>query len=301
VKLQEKIPKVSVCVVTYNQEKYIRQCLQSIVDQKTDFDFEVLVSDDCSADATQEIVTEFATRYPSMVKPIFHQKNIGASKNFISTHDAARGEYVCHMDGDDYWLPGKLSHQAEILDRNNAVVQCWTCANVVDIEGKKLKIFPSALARALYPSYLKTEDLVLSYALVGQHSTQMYRRLARNCNLIKGDVLDFYVAFIISLEGVSFYSKSILSAYRVGNISVTTNDNRNRVTVDLLAKHLFSIANEYPKYRKFAVANIFVRSIISRLAGHNVSIINELRKRLDSRVNIYISIRSFFYFMLQKI
>ena len=79
----EKKPKVSVCVVTYNQEKYIRQCLQSIVDQETDFDFEVIVSDDCSMDGTCAIVQEFVEKYPGMVKPIFHDRNMGALRSVV--------------------------------------------------------------------------------------------------------------------------------------------------------------------------------------------------------------------------
>ena len=81
--------KVSVCVLTYNQEKYIRQCLQSIVDQKTDFKFDLIVSDDCSTDSTRAIVQEFEERYPNIVKPILHKKNIGAYKNYFSAHQQA--------------------------------------------------------------------------------------------------------------------------------------------------------------------------------------------------------------------
>jgi len=114
---EEKPPKVSVCVITYNQEKYIRQCLQSIVDQETDFYFEVIVGDDCSTDGTRAIVQEFVERYPGVVKPIFQEKNIGGGvHNYLTVHKATRGEYIAHVDGDDYCLPGKLQAQADLLD-----------------------------------------------------------------------------------------------------------------------------------------------------------------------------------------
>ena len=100
----ERRPKVSVCVVTYNQKKYIRQCLQSIVDQEADFDFEVIVGDDCSEDGTREIVQEFVERYPGLVKAVLHEKNVGIVVNYRSVHDLARGEYIAHCDGDDLWL-----------------------------------------------------------------------------------------------------------------------------------------------------------------------------------------------------
>jgi len=115
--LQYKTPKVSVCVITYNQEKYIRQCLQSIVDQETDFDFEVIVGEDCSTDGTRAIVQEFSEKFPNIVKPIYQKKNIdGGGYNFLTVHRAARGEYVAHIDGDDFALPGKLQAQANILE-----------------------------------------------------------------------------------------------------------------------------------------------------------------------------------------
>ncbi len=299
--MTEKKPKVSVCVVTYNQEKYIRQCLQSIVDQETDFDFEVIVSDDCSADGTRAIVQGFAEKYPRVVKPIFHEKNIGAFKNFVSTHNIANGAYVCHMDGDDYWLEGKLQYQSDVLDGDKSIVQCWTCAYVVNENNCVTKIFPSKLARLLYPKYLTSEDLVLSYALVGQHSTQMYRRAARDASLIKGDVLDFFVAFINSLSGASYYSKNIYSAYRIGKEdSVTRNKSNRRVTVDLLSDHLLLIANNYPRCLKFAVANLTVRRFFSLCAGHDLLKIDQVLGILPPLFNLNLIVKSAFYFILQK-
>jgi glycosyltransferase involved in cell wall biosynthesis len=299
----EKTPKVSVCVITYNHEKYIRQCLQSILDQETNFDFEVIVGDDCSTDGTRAIVQEFVERYPIVVKPIYQEKNIdGGSHNFLTVHRAAIGEYVAHVDGDDYCLPGKLQYQSDVLDADEKVVQCWTCANVVTIDNSIKKVFPSKFARLLYPVYLKPEDLVLSYALVGQHSTQMYRRSARDVNLIKGAVLDYYVAFLISLHGISFYSKKIFSAYRVNSTdSITKNNLKTRVTVDLLSEHLFNIANNHPIYIRFALANLTVRRFFSCCAGHDLSKIDQVRAKLPFRFNVFLVIKSAFYFLLQKI
>jgi glycosyltransferase involved in cell wall biosynthesis len=62
-----KPPKVSVCIVTYNQEQYIRQCLQSVVDQEVDFEVEIIVSDDCSTDSTPQIVQEFAEKNKNII------------------------------------------------------------------------------------------------------------------------------------------------------------------------------------------------------------------------------------------
>ncbi len=299
---EKQSPKVSVCVVTYNQENYITECLQSIVDQETDFEFEVIVSDDCSTDRTRDIIREFAAKYPCII-PVLREQNIGAFQNFIQTHNMAQGEYVCHMDGDDYWLAGKLQYQVNILDNQPQVVQCWTCANVVTDNGEFMSVFPSTLARYFYPENLNPEDIVLSYGLVGHHSTQMYRKSARNKNLIKNNCLDYWVAFTISLKGKSFYSKKVLSVYRMGAIdSITRQKSNKRITVDLLAKHLYDIAIGWPQYDKYAKANLMTRYFMSKFRNHDLSTISEIINKLFQIPNNPLLIaKSIFYFLLQKI
>ena len=120
-----KTPKLSVCVVTYNQEGYIRECLQSIINQTTNFEYEILVSDDCSSDQTKFIIEDFAKLYPSIVKPHYHKKNIGAFQNFTYVHSLASGEYIAHLDGDDLMLPGKLQTQYEFMAANPNCMISW--------------------------------------------------------------------------------------------------------------------------------------------------------------------------------
>ena len=130
--------KVSVCVVTYNQEKYIAECLQSLVDQETDFKFEIIVGEDCSTDKTREIVLEFQKKYPDIVKPLLHEKNVGPVENIIATYKQAKGKYIAHMDGDDLALPDKLQIQADALDQNPDCVICSHDMKQITFEGKEL-------------------------------------------------------------------------------------------------------------------------------------------------------------------
>ena len=132
-----KTPKVSVCVATYNQKDYIRQCLQSIVDQETDFDFEVIVGDDASTDGTADIVMEYADKYPELILPIIHKLNMGAVETIIHIYRLAKGKYIAHMDGDDFSLPGKLQVQVDALDANQ---DCVMCTHDVFVVNKNSKI-----------------------------------------------------------------------------------------------------------------------------------------------------------------
>lgn len=296
------LPKVSVCVMTYNQERYIRQCLQSIVDQKTDFAFEVIVADDCSTDQTPVIIREFADNYPGIVIPVLHERKVGVALNYRSAHDLARGEYVAHCDGDDLWLQGKLAFQADLLDKNPEASQCWTCAYLIDDAGRRLGIFPSRVARLIYPSIITAKDIAISYALVGQHSTQMYRRKFKFNFDVERPTLDFWIAFNMALNGPAIYSKKILSAYRMtSSPSLTRTQSRNRVAVDILAMHLADIVATYPQFARSAKSNMFARLLFSKLRGHDIrEILRALEGAKNVRIDLLDFVRSVFYFLLQK-
>lgn len=114
--------KVSVLCTAYNHEKYIRDALEGFVAQRTDFPFEVLVNDDCSADGTAEIIREYAARYPDLIRPFYQEKNLYSQGGMASLFAAVfypnvRGEYIALCEGDDYWTDAeKLQRQADFLD-----------------------------------------------------------------------------------------------------------------------------------------------------------------------------------------
>lgn len=108
--------KLSVFVVTYNQEQYIRQCLDSILSQQVNFDYEVVIGDDCSTDSTGVICDEYAAKYTNL-HVSHHKKNLGHVKNWGFVLQHCTGEYVAMVEGDDYWTdPHKLQMQVDFLD-----------------------------------------------------------------------------------------------------------------------------------------------------------------------------------------
>lgn len=102
--MNSEVPKISVIVCTYNQEKYLAQAVDSILMQKCDEPFEILIGDDCSTDSTGKIADEYQLRYPTIVRVVRPEKNGGASLNIVRLMKAAKGEYLMICDGDDYWL-----------------------------------------------------------------------------------------------------------------------------------------------------------------------------------------------------
>ncbi|HIY48220.1 MAG TPA: glycosyltransferase family 2 protein [Candidatus Barnesiella excrementavium] len=111
--------KVSVCITTYNLENYIAQTLNSILSQKTSFDFEILIGDDCSTDNTKNILLAYKEKYPDKIVLHFQSHNVGVNKNDYELIYLAKGEYIAWCDGDDYWIDDyKLEKQVRILDEN---------------------------------------------------------------------------------------------------------------------------------------------------------------------------------------
>ena len=133
--------KLSVFVVTYNQEKYIRQCLDSILMQKVDFDYEVVIGEDHGTDNTRAICEEYAARYPQVrLLPLI--ENLGVAKNWRRVLSECNGEYVAMCEGDDYWSdPYKLQKQIDFMeeDKDEKYVMCFHEAMLVDEKSEIIK------------------------------------------------------------------------------------------------------------------------------------------------------------------
>ncbi|SCX92435.1 Glycosyl transferase family 2 [Nonlabens sp. Hel1_33_55] len=110
---------VSVFLLTFNQKSYIAQTLDSILEQKTQFSYEIVIGDDASTDGTSEICLQYKERYTDQIDYVRHGTNMGLIANFVDTAKRLKGKYVAICDGDDYWTdPLKLQKQVDFLDNN---------------------------------------------------------------------------------------------------------------------------------------------------------------------------------------
>lgn len=115
-------PLVSVLVTPYNQQAYIRQTLDSILMQKCNFNFEVVIGEDCSSDGTREICLEYASKYPNQIVLCLNEHNKGLLDNYFDVFLKAKGTYIADCGGDDYWLTdSKLQKQVDILETHTDV------------------------------------------------------------------------------------------------------------------------------------------------------------------------------------
>lgn len=110
---------VSATLITYNQEKYVAQAIESMVKQETNFKFEILVGDDCSTDNTPKILKEYRDKHPDKIKLFLREKNVGATKNGYLLRKEAKGKYLTSLEGDDYWLNNnRLQYLVDFLQDN---------------------------------------------------------------------------------------------------------------------------------------------------------------------------------------
>jgi glycosyltransferase involved in cell wall biosynthesis len=253
-------PKVSVCVISHNHERFIRECLDSIFSQEVDFEFEVVVADDLSTDRTREIVVEFAERHPGRMRLLVPATKIGAVATFVSLHDAARGEYIAHIDGDDMMLPGRLQAQADFLDAHPECVMV----------GHDMRIVSRATGDVIAESYAKRpipEVTDTAYLLANgcffAHSAKTYRRSANASWDRNEPVVDFYLHVAHALQGKVGYIDRVLGVYRRGAGSISDVNSPHFLTVvrghlrafEHALQHGFAPALVYPLMARYRYVN----------------------------------------------
>lgn len=146
---------VSVICNTYNHEMFVRDTLDGIVMQRTNFDFEVIVHDDASLDGTADVVREFERNYPHLIKPIYqtenqYSKGIGITRTI--TVPRAKGKYLAFCEGDDRWInPYKLQKQIDYMESHSDCSLCAHRAVMCDLETKTVSLFPNQRESRDYP------------------------------------------------------------------------------------------------------------------------------------------------------
>lgn len=203
-----KSPKLSIVTISYNQEKFIKQTLQSFIDQKVNFDLEIIVADDASSDNTQKIIRDYEKNYPGKFVTILRKKNVGAWNNFTEALKMATGDYIALCEGDDYWTdPSKLQRQVDFLDRNKDHSICFHPVRVVFENGEQEdSIYPPdaksfTLDRLLQGNFIQTNSVV--------YRRQDYRNIADN--VIPGD---WYLHLYHAQFGKIGFINRVMSVYR---------------------------------------------------------------------------------------
>lgn len=217
------VPKVSIQVLAYNHEHFIRQCLEGIVMQNTNFPFVAIVHDDASTDGTASVIKEYATRYPDIIKPIFetenvYQRNPGDIDRIMAEH--SHGEYIGFCEGDDYWTdPNKLQIQVDFLDSHQGYSMCFHSAGTV-FDDKTLDT--SFNGMSVEDKDYDINELYLSWN-VHLASVVYRRKMLVGCPAIDPRIIYSDKIFILQCASVGLVRgiKREMSVYRVHEGGVT--------------------------------------------------------------------------------
>ena len=149
------IPLVSVVMITYNHAPFIARAIEGVLQQNTNFPFELVIGEDCSADGTRDIVLRYQQQYPDIIRVIALDQNIGLVKNMCQTENACRGKYVAYCEGDDYWHHDqKLQQQVDFLERHDEYAMIHSNAHLFVVKTGKLKPSEQKMCQALQPEEL---------------------------------------------------------------------------------------------------------------------------------------------------
>ena len=243
---------VSICCITYNQENYIKQTIESFLMQEVNFKYEIIIHDDASTDNTPFIIKEYQLKYPHLIKPIYQTENQyskGVSVLSLVMQKSV-GKYIAICEGDDFWIdPLKLQKQVEYLQSNYDCTLVTHAAIMVDRNGHKLKrkIQPYSESRVCDirdiimgdGGFFSTNSMVFKSELGKALPTFYYNSPVR----------DYPLTIFLSLKGNVYYINEEMSAYRV--ISKGSWSAKNLFNKERAVQHLVKInkmldeANEY--------------------------------------------------------
>ena len=219
---------VSISCITYNHAPYIRQCLDGFMMQQTNFAFEVLIHDDASTDGTTEIIKEYETRYPDVIKPIYEDENQwvkGRRGSAVFNFPRARGKYIALCEGDDYWTdPLKLQKQVDFLENHLEYSVCGHCfQSYIESESKLLDYDTGIDGTYALEDLISRNVFCSTLSVVFRKESLDLERVSR-CRRS----LDLILAYMLLKEGKGFCMNDVMAVYRLHSMGVWSGSDSNK-------------------------------------------------------------------------
>lgn len=291
-------PVVSVCMITYNHEKFIAEAIEGVFLQEVNFDLEFLIADDCSTDKTRNIVQKYIENHPKgdWIKYVSHSINKGMMGNAIWALENCLGKYIAFCEGDDYWIdPLKLQKQVYFLEENQDFVLTFHDCKIIDSNNQVLQE-----SRLSQNSKMDLRPRRIRYGSLIPTGTIVFRKDALpnkfSNNLLNANNGDTIFLFYLSLKGSAhFHNEFIGSVYRIHEggvwsclsyedklkkIIITYDCLRSSLTLkekrildETLCPMFYELGKQAEKNRDTMKNKLFIKSIIYGLSNFNFKII----------------------------
>lgn len=246
-------PKVSVLIQTYNHKEFIEKCIDGVLHQKTNFDYEIILGEDESNDGTREICKQYAQNYPDKIRLFLHHRennfkiNKKPSGRFVKIHSIfhAKAKYIALCDGDDYWTdPCKLQKQVDFLERNSDFSMCVHNAWIENHSDGTKKLFREKKLKET----LRVRDIIL-IPWFSPTASFLFRRenfIFPNWDNVNGDM---QILFVNATLGLIHYDSTPMSVYNLFT-SGSMSSERKTDYKNMLGKKM-SLLNEFNKYTRY--------------------------------------------------
>lgn len=247
-------PLVSVITSTYNHKNYIRQALESIVRQKTNFKFEIIVHDDASTDGTMDIVKEFYAKYPHLIVPILQKENqyqLGVNKLPSIFLPIVKGKYIALNEGDDFWTDDyKLQKQVDYIENHDDCSMVVHRSNKVKEDGQYYQIIKTKVTNSNYT----LKDILLHHTMFSTNSILMRTAILHdNIDVLNScPSFDYLIKALAGLNGNIYGLEDNMSCYRVmakGSWSERIASHPEKLFKHLMTSvQVFEYLYNHPKY-----------------------------------------------------
>jgi glycosyltransferase involved in cell wall biosynthesis len=300
-------PLISISVVTYQHLNYIKECLDSMLMQETNFQFEILLGEDESTDGTREICIEYAEKYPDKIRLFLHHRennikingNSTGRFNFLYNLYNARGKYIALCEGDDYWTdPLKLQKQIDFLEGNEEFGICFhNVAQLNTFDREKDSIIPGVKEDTVYSieDYIlsnrtATCSIVFRRELLGEIPSWFYKVPFGDLGLI------LLIMHNSNKKGIVL--KDVMGVYRIheGGIHGSFHESDNGLVSAYLQHIQFNkiISNQFFKEKKY-------KKSIFKKHSNTYNVLGRLYKRNNKLQFIKVTFLKSYYKLLIKI
>lgn len=203
--------KVDILMMTYNHGSFIAQAIESILNQKTNFDYRLIIGEDCSSDNTLKICQEYAQKFPDKILLVNQVVNIGHHKNFVHIYNLTSTPYIALCEGDDYWTDEhKLQAQVDFLESHPDFIICFHPVEEISNDGSK------KISNQGQKQVTDIEDLINGwYMNTASYVFRNQRRIHFPEWFFKAKATDLCFHILIAEHGGKiFYIDRIMAAYR---------------------------------------------------------------------------------------
>ena len=260
-------PNISIVMLSYYHEKYIKKAIESILCQVTDLTYELIIADDCSKDATRKIISDYANRYPDKIKPIYNEINLGITKNLYNAISHCTGKYISFLSGDDFWIDEKkLEKQYQFLEEHKEYV---AVTGVVEARLNGKEIISCSPERRMVDKKITLRDY-LSGRTFDTHSVMIHnfynenggKEYMRNIVKFSPYIDDSTTCILILKKGPAFTMSDHFGVYRViKGTANAQNYNSKNTTFQKAEKEIELYSNMTKEFDDLDLTQLFARCL----------------------------------------